>query len=115
MATVKVLRGFRDLKRHVDRKVGDTFEVSDERAAQIANALPGYVTYEATRAATKTDSAVGGCEPAQADNVAENGATEPQTDYAKLKVAELRKLCEERGIPVAGRPKKAELIALLEE
>ena len=36
------------------------------------------------------------------------------TDYSKMTNPQLAALCRERGIEVGARPKKAELIALLE-
>lgn len=87
---VTVRKAFLDLKEHVDRKPGDVFEATEARAAYIANALPGYVTYDAT------------------------DGHETKTDYGSLKVAELRRLCEERGVDVPKRAKKADLVALLE-
>lgn len=46
MVTLRVNRTFRDVVKHVDRKVGDAFEVTEERAAHIESVLPGYVTRE---------------------------------------------------------------------
>ena len=94
MVTVTVLKSFYDLKRHKDRKAGTTFDATEERAAYIAAALPGYVSY---------------------------GADEPEandrgvTDLAKLTVAQLKALCAERGIEVPPKAKKAGLVALLQE
>ena len=89
MVTVTVLKGFRDLKRHVSRKPGDMFEATEERAAHLAAALPGFVSYEA--------------------------AEGPKVDYSKLTVAKLKALCEERKIAVPPKAKKADLIALLDK
>lgn len=44
MVTVTVNEAFRDLVEHTDRKPGDTFDATEERAAYIEQALPGYVT-----------------------------------------------------------------------
>ena len=93
MAVVKVLRRFRDLKHHIDREVGETFEATEERAAQIAAALPGYVTYE----------------------VAEARPEPEPVDLTKLTVATLKALCKERGVEVPAKAKKADLIALLDK
>lgn len=96
MATVTVLRGFRDLKAHRDRVPGEVFEAPEERAAYIAARLPGYV------------------EVTKPEQVAE---PEPQEDHeadlTKLTVPTLRSLCEERGIEVPKRAKKADILALL--
>jgi len=43
MVKVKTLRGFYDLLERVDRHEGDVFDATEERAAQIAQLLPGYV------------------------------------------------------------------------
>ena len=95
MVRIKVLRSFWDLVVHVDRKVGDEFEVTEKRAAHIQNKLPGYVTV--------IEAVV---EP-------EEDAKEP-VDLAKLTVATLKGLCAERGIEVPKKAKKADIIALLE-
>lgn len=41
---VTVNKSFRDVVEHVDRKEGDTFECTEERAKRIETLLPGYVT-----------------------------------------------------------------------
>ncbi len=43
MVQVRTLRDFYDLEERVDRKEGDVFEASEERARQIAELLPGYI------------------------------------------------------------------------
>lgn len=43
MVQVRTLRDFYDLVERVDRKEGDVFEATEERAARIAELLPGYV------------------------------------------------------------------------
>lgn len=93
MVLVRVLRRFKDFKVHDYREPGDVFEVTEGRAAQIAAALPGYVSIEAA------------AEPEQ---------PKEQVDLSKLTVTQLKGLCEERGIEVPKRAKKAELIALLD-
>lgn len=87
MSTVRVLKGFRDIVEHVDRRPGESFEASDERAAEIASRIPGYV------------EVVPGEDASQ--------------DYSKLTKAELVRLLGERGIPLPKRQNKADLIALL--
>ena len=44
MATLIVNACFHDAVEDVTRDVGDTFEASDERVAQLMERLPGYVT-----------------------------------------------------------------------
>lgn len=46
MVTLRVKAAFRDVVEHADRKVGDTFDVTEARAAHIESVLPGYVTRE---------------------------------------------------------------------
>lgn len=96
MVRVTVLRGFRDLKERVDRAPGETFMATPERAAFIASALPGFVSWE------------------QAEPVPAEPVEGPSVDLSKLKVAELRELAEGRGVEVPARAKKAELIKLIE-
>lgn len=43
MPSVRTLRPFYDLLERVDRHEGDVFDATEERAAQIAQLLPGYV------------------------------------------------------------------------
>lgn len=47
MPSVRTLRPFYDLVERVDRREGDVFEATEERAAQIAQLLPGYVEVSA--------------------------------------------------------------------
>ena len=47
MVTLKVNTALRDVVEHVDRKVGDTFDVTEARAAHIESILPGYMTRKA--------------------------------------------------------------------
>ena len=98
MVRVTVLRGFRDLKERVDRAPGETFMATPERAAFIASALPGFISWEQAP------------KPAPAGPVREV----PVVDLSKLKVAELRELAERRGVEVPAKAKKAELIKLIE-
>lgn len=88
MVTVKVVRGFRDLREHVDREAGSTFVASLARAEEIAARLPGYVTYEA--------------------------APDEASDLKSLTVAQLRSLAGERGVTIPKNANKARLIELLE-
>lgn len=85
MVNVTVTKAFRDLKEHVDRKAGETFEATEERAAQIDAALPGYISI------AKTASLSG------------------------LTVSQLRAQCAELGIDVPKGAKKADLVALLQQ
>lgn len=43
MTSVKVIKGFYDLAEDVRREPGDSFDATDERAAEIAAKLAGYV------------------------------------------------------------------------
>ena len=94
MVTVHVLKSFYDLKHHKDRKAGSTFEATEERAAHIDAALPGYVAYEADESKANDRSVA---------------------DLTKLTVAQLRALCAERGVETPPKAKKAELVDLLKE
>lgn len=87
MATVRVLRSFYDLKAHADRMPGDTFEATDERAAQIKAALPDYVSVE---------------------------NPEP-VDYASMTAQQLTAIAKERGVMPKGRVSKAALVKILSE
>lgn len=57
MTTVKVLKSFYDLVADCNREVGESFDVSDERAAHIDAALPGYVEIKKKAAPRKTKAA----------------------------------------------------------
>lgn len=85
MVEIKVNKGFFDAVEKVDRKPGDTFEATEERAEYIASALPGYITFAAAKA-----------------------------DLSKLTVAQLNKLAAEKGVEVPKGAKKAELLEILE-
>ena len=102
MITVTVLKGFRDLKQHTSRRPGDTFEANEERAAQLAAALPGFIAYDVP-------------EPEPEPNPKPAAEPEPSVDLSKLTVAKLKALCGERGIEVPAKAKKADLIALLDK
>lgn len=87
MVEITVNKGFYDIVEKVDRKQGDTFEATEERAAYIDAVLPGYITF---------------------------GAEKKADDLSKLTVPQLNKLAEERGIEVPKGAKKAELLEILE-
>lgn len=99
MVTVEVLQAFYDLKEHRDRRAGTTFAATEERAAYIASALPGYISYT-TVAEQKPEP-----EP----------ETEPKPDYESMPYIDLVALARDRGIQLKGRPKKAQLIEALSE
>ncbi len=88
MATVRVLRPFRDLKEHQDREPGDEFFATDDRASEIAERLPGYV--EVT------------------------GDPEPEKDLASMTKSDLLKAAASRGISVSPKATKQTIIELLE-
>ena len=89
MVTIEVLRPFYDLTKHRHLVAGETFEATEERAAQIDAALPGYVSVTAP--------------------------VEEAPDYARMTNPQLVNLCRERGIVPPKRAKKADLVALLTE
>ena len=103
MVTVEVLQAFYDLKEHRDRKAGTTFAATEERAAYIASALPGYISYT-TVAEQKPEP-----EPEQEPEL------EPKPDYESMPYIDLVALARDRGIQLKGRPKKAQLIEALSE
>lgn len=87
MVNIIVLKPFYDLKAHKNRMSGDTFEATEERAAQIAEALPDYVSIE---------------------------EAEP-VDYASMTAQQLTALAKERGVLPKGRVSKAMLVKILSE
>ena len=87
MVRLKTIKSFYDLKAHKNRMPGDTFEVTEDRAAHIDMVLPGYVS-RAMRG-------------------------EPKADLTKMTSQQLRQLAAERGIEVKGRKTKAQLIELI--
>lgn len=91
--TIEVLQTFYDLKEHCNRMAGTTFEATEERAAHIDAALPGYVA------------------------IHEEAEEEPaeEQDLDKLSVQQLKALCAERGIKVTRTMKKPQLIEALTE
>ena len=99
MVRIKVLKPFYDLKRHADVKAGDEYDVTEERAAHLDAALPGYITY-AQAAEPEPEP-----EP----------ESEPKQDYESMPYIDLVALARDRGIQLKGRPKKAQLIEALSE
>lgn len=87
MVTVTVIKGFRDIQVHVDRKPGERFDATEERVKQIEAKLPGYISYT---------------------------TNELKSGYDDMSVDDLRALCKERGIKVPPRAGKAKLVSLLE-
>lgn len=83
MVNIIVLKPFYDLSKKVDRKVGDVFDATEERAAQIEAALPGYVSVE------------------------------KPVDYNQMTAQQLIALAKERGVMPKGRVSKAQLIEIL--
>lgn len=87
MLNITVLKPFYDLKAHKDRRPGDTFGVTEARAAHLSTVLPGYVSYVTHE--------------------------EPKADLSKMTMQQLRQLAAERGVEVKGRKTKAQLIELI--
>lgn len=85
MVNITVLKPFYDLKVHRDRHVGETFEASSKRAANLEVVLPGYISVE---------------EP-------------EQVDLTKLTMQQLTALAKERDIKLKGRVSKARLVEIL--
>jgi len=85
MATVTVLKPFRDFAERCDRVEGETFEATEERARQIDAKLPGYIAY----------------------------VINEEVDLSKMTVAQLRGLAEDRGVNLPVGAKKAEIIDAL--
>ena len=112
MVNVTVLRSFRDYVEHVNREPGDVFRATEERAASIADKLPGFIAYEAADGPVE---AKGEQENTIAEKKPEKAVSEAQADVSKLTVAQLKGLCAERRIDVPKGAKKADLVALLEE
>ena len=90
MVTLKVKEKFKDRVEKVTRYPGDVFEVTDIRANEITDRLPGYV------------------------EVISVTANIEKPDLSKLTNQQLVAMCEERGIELPKRYKKADLLALLE-
>ena len=86
MARLTALTDFYDLKVHVWRRAGDTFDVTEERAEQIIGTLPHSVAYVA----------------------------EAKPDLASMTLAELRELASKRGVELPKGARKATIIARLE-
>ena len=94
MVIVTVRRGFLDLhtklsqRHHVYRSANDTFEATEERAREIDEKLPGYITYEPV----PEDAGAG---------------------LAALTVKELKALASERGVAIPKNANKDKILALL--
>lgn len=97
MVRITVVKPFYDLKRHKMLEQGDEYEATEERAAQIDAALPGYITHVAVDA-----------EDAPVEEPADDAP-----DYESMPYIDLVSLARDRGIQVKGRPKKADLIEAL--
>lgn len=99
MAVVKVLRPFRDLREHKNRKVGEEFSASTIRATEIATRLPGYVTVLAEPKASPAPKA----DPAPKD-----------VDLRSMTKAELLAAAESKDLPVTAKMTKNKILELLE-
>ena len=86
MARLTALSDFYDLKAHVWRRAGDTFDATEGRASQILGTLPGAITY----------------------------VTEAKPDLTSMTVAELKALASERGVELPKRASKATILKILE-
>lgn len=97
MARVTVIRPFHDLVEDVDRRAGDVFDATDERARQLACVLPrGYVEVEQPQIA----------EP-------EEKPADDMPDLLSMTVAQLKALASERGTEIPKGARKADIIKLL--
>jgi hypothetical protein len=85
MATVNVRRSFWDRAAKANRRAGESFEATDERADEIARTLPGYVEVSASQG----------------------------PEIGSMGVADLRALARERGLKVPAKATKAALLELL--
>lgn len=88
MVAVTVKRHFWDISAKTKRREGDTFTTTPERAKEIDQKLPGYITF--------TEEAKG-------------------SSLSSLGVQELRAIAAERGIEVPKRASKNQLIELIGE
>lgn len=141
MARVTVLKPFWDVVARRDRKPGDEFVTSDERAKQIESVLrvvyecdaiewepssveatkapvhaasPDYVPVDAVELEVVDGEVV---EPTQAPEaiveLEPEPEPEPESNYEFMPVTKLRALCKERGINAPARSKKSVLVELL--
>lgn len=85
MVKVTTIKPFYDLVEHKDRAEGEVFDATEERAAYIDAALPGYIAIEKPE----------------------------EPDLTKMTVPQLFELAKERDIKFKGRPSKAQLIEAL--
>lgn len=111
------------------RRVATGVRVTDENGVMVVlpagSEVPAWALPQITNEAAflpEDASDVSAVVTVEAESEVEGGAGEPFTpdtpqeasvDYASMKVAELRALAEQRGLPTDGT--KAELVALLEE
>lgn len=112
-------RDFRDLKAEGRplRRVGEEWEATPERLAEINRAGYGVMAEAAPEAAQDAESDEDGREPARADERAAEAAPVPQTPTADeleaLTNRELVELCIKNDVETKGRPKHDELVAAL--
>lgn len=106
--SLTVLVPFYDLHAHRLRAEGETFEVTEGRAAEIATVLPGYVELKGEGPVRSAEN------KGEAEGPAKDKETANQ-DLSKNTVAQLRAIAAERGIDIPKGSKKADIIALLEE
>ena len=89
MVTVRVNHGFVDLLNKVDRKAGEEFAATEERAEELISKLPPDFVEVVGKAKAQPD------------------------DLSAKTVAELTELAKERGVTIRGRATKAKLIEAL--
>lgn len=94
MARVRVIRPFHDtLCDDVRRVPGEVFEATEERFEQLMVRIPGYV---------------------ERLDVPDDDHDEPdEQDLTSLTVAQLKAMCEERGIKVPAKAKKSDIVKVL--
>ena len=112
-------RDFRDLKAKpkVMRRVGDEWEGTPERVAEINSAGYGVMAEAVPDARRAPERAPEAPEPANAAGRAAGSVTAPQSveELEAMTNRELVELCIIEGVETEGRPRKAELVALLAE
>lgn len=108
-------RPFQDLAEGVWREVGDEWEGTPERVAEINRAGYGVMAEAVPEVQEEDVQHEDAPEPAEDVERPAGVASAPQAGgLADMTVRQLTELCEERGIPVPSKPRKADLLAALE-